>query len=186
MNNLYIGLVHYPVYNKNNNIVCTSITNLDIHDIARTSRTYNVKKFFIINPQPSQKKIFERLKRFWHTDVAKEYNVCRFNAFDTIKYVDSIEEAKKIIQNKTDFKPLVFTTSANTKPKSISYKKGSKLIENHGAALILFGTAYGLAREVIKNSNYNIEKIEGVNGYNHLSVRSAIAITLDRLIADYK
>jgi len=31
--NLYLGLVHHPIYDKRKNIVATAVTNLDIHDI---------------------------------------------------------------------------------------------------------------------------------------------------------
>jgi hypothetical protein len=51
---LYIGLVHYPVYNKNDEIITTAITNFDIHDIARTARTYNTAGYFIIHPLENQ------------------------------------------------------------------------------------------------------------------------------------
>ena len=44
---IYVALVHYPVYNKNDEIVATSVTNFDIHDISRTCRTYDIKKYFI-------------------------------------------------------------------------------------------------------------------------------------------
>lgn len=40
-----IGLVHYPIYNKNNEIVTTA-ANFDIHDIARTARTYNISTLY--------------------------------------------------------------------------------------------------------------------------------------------
>ena len=46
--NIYVGLVHYPVYNRNEEVVATSVTNFDIHDISRTCRTYDIKKYFII------------------------------------------------------------------------------------------------------------------------------------------
>lgn len=46
MANLYLGLVHYPIYNKNMQVIATAVTNFDIHDISRTARTYEVKKYF--------------------------------------------------------------------------------------------------------------------------------------------
>jgi hypothetical protein len=39
MADLYLALLHYPVYDKDHKIVTTSITNMDIHDIARSART---------------------------------------------------------------------------------------------------------------------------------------------------
>ena len=44
---VYIGLIHYPIYNKHMEVVTTALTNYDLHDIARTAKTYDVKKYFI-------------------------------------------------------------------------------------------------------------------------------------------
>jgi len=35
---VYIALLHYPMYNKRMDIITTSVTNLDLHDIARVAR----------------------------------------------------------------------------------------------------------------------------------------------------
>jgi hypothetical protein len=32
---VYLALLHYPVYDKNHQVVTTAVTNMDIHDIAR-------------------------------------------------------------------------------------------------------------------------------------------------------
>ena len=45
---LYVGLVHYPIYDKHFNVIATAITNYDLHDISRSAKTYGVKKYFII------------------------------------------------------------------------------------------------------------------------------------------
>ena len=47
---VYIGLVHYPIYNKHMEVVTTALTNYDLHDIARTAKTYGVRTYFIIHP----------------------------------------------------------------------------------------------------------------------------------------
>ena len=49
---LYVGLVHYPIYDKNFNVITTAITNYDLHDISRSSKTYGIKKYFIIHHVP--------------------------------------------------------------------------------------------------------------------------------------
>ena len=59
--NIYVGLVHYPVYNRNSDVVATSITNFDIHDISRTCRTYDIKKYFIITPVDAQQELTNRI-----------------------------------------------------------------------------------------------------------------------------
>ncbi|MBT8351253.1 MAG: RNA methyltransferase, partial [Deltaproteobacteria bacterium] len=38
--NLYVALVHYPVVNKNGDVIASAVTNLDLHDIARAAKTY--------------------------------------------------------------------------------------------------------------------------------------------------
>ena len=57
MADLFVGLVHYPIYNKRMQVIATAVTNFDIHDIARTARTYDVKKYFLIHPHNAQKEI---------------------------------------------------------------------------------------------------------------------------------
>ena len=50
--------------------------------------------------------------------------------------------------------------------------------------LVVFGTGWGLAPEVIRSADAILEPIRASieTRYNHLSVRSACAITLDRLL----
>jgi hypothetical protein len=47
--------------------------------------------------------------------------------------------------------------------------------------LLLFGTAWGLVDQVFDKADYLLDPVEGYTNYNHLSVRSAAAIILDRL-----
>jgi hypothetical protein len=62
---LYLGLVHHPIKNKLGELVTTSVTNLDIHDIARSCRTFGVKKYFIITPFTEQKKLVDSILGHW-------------------------------------------------------------------------------------------------------------------------
>ena len=48
--------------------------------------------------------------------------------------------------------------------------------------LLLFGTAWGLHDELLETVDYVLAPIAGRNGYNHLSVRTAAAIIMDRLV----
>ncbi len=63
--NLYVGLVHHPIYDKRKEVVATAVTNFDIHDIARCARTYGVGGFYIITPLESQIQLVERIVRHW-------------------------------------------------------------------------------------------------------------------------
>jgi len=53
---------------------------------------------------------------------------------------------------------------------------------NEKPYLILFGTGWGMTEELIGKADAVLPPILGENEYNHLSVRSATAIILDRLI----
>ena len=61
MADLYVGLVHYPIYNKRMNVIAGAVTNFDIHDISRTCRTYNVQGYYIIHPLEVQKQIIDKI-----------------------------------------------------------------------------------------------------------------------------
>jgi tRNA (guanine37-N1)-methyltransferase len=49
--------------------------------------------------------------------------------------------------------------------------------------LLLFGTGHGLAQEVLERADLALPPIRP-GSYNHLSVRAACAIILDRLFGD--
>ena len=79
----------------------------------------------------------------------------------------------------------VQTTSARIFDNSISYKNLSKKIfEDDKPYLLLFGTGWGLTDEVMDMSDYILEPIRANSKYNHLSVRAAVAIILDRLFGE--
>ncbi|MCD6176479.1 MAG: hypothetical protein J7K29_01420, partial [Candidatus Cloacimonetes bacterium] len=113
--NIYLGLVHHPVYNKFGDVVTTSITNLDIHDIARSCKTFGLKKFFIINPLNTQELLLNRILKFWKSDIAKEYNNDRVQALSLIEYAVNIETAVKQISLQEDDCLVVSTTAARLK-----------------------------------------------------------------------
>ena len=48
--------------------------------------------------------------------------------------------------------------------------------------LLVFGTAWGLEKNLTRNADHALEPIEGNSGFNHLPVRGAVAIILDRLL----
>ncbi|MDP8268802.1 MAG: RNA methyltransferase [Candidatus Tenebribacter davisii] len=178
--NIYLGLVHYPVYNKHDDVVTTSITNLDIHDIARSCKTFGITKFFIITPLETQELLLNRILKFWKSDIAKEYNNDRVQALSLIQYAVDIETAQKQISLQEDDCLVVSTTAMKLK-QQISF---NDLIKLKKPVLLLFGTGNGLCQEIHKQADHVLKPIEGKGNYNHLSVRSAVAIVLDRLSSE--
>lgn len=182
---VYIGLVHHPIYNKNDEIITTAVTNFDIHDIARTARTYNVARYFIIHPLESQQVLVQRVLGYWQEGFGREYNANRSEAFSVIRLADTIEQAKEAILAETGKMPVIVTTDARTYPNTVSYAQMRQEIGTSDTPLlVLFGTGWGMERELMASFDYILEPIYGAGEYNHLCVRSAVAIILDRLLGE--
>jgi hypothetical protein len=182
--NLYLGLVHHPVYDKRREVVATAITNFDIHDIARCAKTFGAGGFFIITPLESQVQLAERILRHWVEGTGSIYNPTRKESLSLVRVSRSIDEADREISDLWQTKTKRVATAASSHPKSIDFRLLKKLMKDESTPFfILFGTGWGLTQDVKDSSDYVLAPIEG-KGYNHLSVRSAVAIILDRLLGD--
>lgn len=183
--NLYLGLVHHPIYDKQKEVVATAVTNFDIHDIARCARTYGLGGFFVITPLESQVRLTERIIRHWVEGVGSSYNPARKESLSLVQISRSIDETDRTLTDLWKKKVKRIATGASPHPQSIGFEPLRKLLEDRGTPfLILFGTGWGLTQEVKDCSEYVLAPIEG-KGYNHLSVRSAVAIILDRLLGEH-
>ena len=182
---VYLGLVHYPIYNKRGAIVCTAITNFDIHDIARAARTYGLKRYFIIHPQESQAELAKKIVAYWQEGYGGTYNPDRSEALSILEVVQNIETAIAEIRDIEGQEPIVATTDAGIFPNNTSYTKLREKIETgNQPCLLLFGTGWGMEKSLVKQFDYILEPIYGPCDYNHLSVRAAVAIILDRLLGE--
>lgn len=182
---IYLGLVHYPVYNKNMQAVTTSVTNFDIHDIARSCKTYDVKKYYIIHPLDTQKEIIDKIVDYWQEGYGNIYNPDRSEAMKIVNVVKDIASTVANIIIDTGKKPIVVATDARIYPNTVSYMKLSSLVkEEKRPLLLLFGTGWGIEKSVMESFDYILQPILGKGEYNHLSVRSAVAIILDRLAGE--
>lgn len=180
---LYIALLHHPVYNRNGRTVTTAIANMDIHDIARAAATYGVRKFFIVNPQDEQKALAMELIRHWQEGYGARTNPSRKEAFDRVCLLGSLEQAAAWIESDSGARPKMAVTGASLGVNLISWEDFRRLLqENDGPYLLLFGTGWGIAREIIECADYRLPPLSGPSAYNHLSVRSAVSISLDRLM----
>ena len=183
--NLNVALIHYPVYNKRGEIVTTSVTLFDIHDIARSSTTFGLNEYQIINPSVYQKKVVDRLTHFWKHGFGKEYNENRTTAITKVQYFFTIEEGVRHLTEQYQQKPLIVATSAKQYPQYplIDFPSLKQKITQE-PVLLLFGTGWGLSDEVLRACDYILEPIRGNGEYNHLSVRAAAAIILYQLSVD--
>jgi hypothetical protein len=181
---LYLGLVHHPIKNKLGELVTTSVTNLDIHDISRSSRTFGVKNYFIITPFVAQQELVGSILGHWEKDQANAFNPDRQDALAIARCVDSIETAIAQIEKIEGQMPLIVVTGANFKSYDGDVSQLTKKLEiGNMPCFLLFGTGWGMHPIALEKADFKLSPIVSKNsdGYNHLSVRSAVAIYLDRL-----
>jgi hypothetical protein len=167
---------------RQNKIVTTSLTMIDVHDIARSSRTYGVKKTFIAHPAPTIRKLSRTLKNFWEEGFGAEYNPNRKDALEIIDIVSDLDDAIHKIDLETGKLPKLIATSAKPGGNRITFAGLKELLTSSDQPyLLMFGTGHGMSDELLNRANLFLEPINGPTEYNHLSVRSACAIMLDRL-----
>jgi hypothetical protein len=181
--NFSVALIHYPVYDKNRDVVATAVTNLDIHDIARSARTYGVARYYIVTPVEEQRKLVEKIRQHWLEGWGSTYNPKRKAALELLQTENSLDDAVRDIEKRTGRKPKLVVTGASGRENSVSFTGLRELIdaEPEQPLLLLLGTGWGLIEEVFDRSDYVLEPISGGGDYNHLSVRSAASIMMDRL-----
>lgn len=182
MPNLYVALTHYPVVNKSGEMIASAVTNLDLHDISRAAKTYGVKSFYVVTPLKDQQILAQRIMAHWTDGAGAAYNPARRSALETLQVVDSIAEAVDDIRGLENKAPKTVATCARHYPSAIGYDKFREILENGEPYLLIFGTAWGLADAFITEADYILEPIKGPTDYNHLSVRTAAGIILDRLL----
>ncbi len=183
---LFITLLHYPVYNKNRQIISTSIVIHDLHDMSRAAKTFGVDTFYVVQPFEQERKIVERILKFWST-TGKDYNPTRLEAVSVLKVVEDFEQVVDEISQKTGVKPLIIGTSAREKGvKLVDFNETARMLKEDKTVLLVFGTGWGIADEVLDRFDFFLPPITGIGDFNHLSVRSACSIVLDRIIQEYK
>jgi hypothetical protein len=183
MMDVYISLLHFPVYDKNRRIVTTAVTNLDVHDIARAARTYGLAGYFVVTPIREQQAMIQELVRHWIEGEGGRYNPVRSEAFGLVRVVPDFDEVRAEVQRRGGVVPLTVGTSARQGPRALTFPAlRRRLEEEEGSVVLTLGTGWGLEQVFFDSLDEVLEPIEGRGGYNHLSVRAAAAILLDRLL----
>jgi len=178
---LLIALVHHPVLSRSGDVVTTAITSLDIHDVARSARTYGVERTYMVTPIAQQRALVEHVFSHWldnpvHADHPRTEALRRGHA------VTSVEDVLEDLASVTGAPPYLVATSAKRGEGDMPYAElREKLETRDGHALLLFGTGWGLAHDLVARADAKLAPISGEDDYNHLSVRAAVAVVLDRL-----
>ena len=182
MSNLYSSLIHYPVVNKNGQTIASALTNLDLHDISRATKTFGLKAFFVVTPLEDQIDLIQRIILHWTEGIGAQYNPKRRSALEMIRVNTSYADVIDRITVSEGLKPKTIATCARSAPANISFEKCREMLKSGRPHVLTLGTAWGLSEEFISAADYVLEPIVGRSDYNHLSVRSAAAIIFDRLV----
>jgi hypothetical protein len=199
MTRLALALVHHPVLDRAGGTVTTAITNLDLHDMARSARTYGAERLFVVHPIAAQRLLAERIREHWVSGSGKRRIPDRAVALDVLSVVSSLEEAFAAFAAGGDPAGAaggggaaertgveLWTTAAAARGLATTSTAAARerLAQAPRPVMIAFGTGWGLAPEIVAGADVRLEPIRARadTGYNHLSVRAACAITLDRLL----
>ncbi|RIL01330.1 MAG: hypothetical protein DCC75_13725 [Proteobacteria bacterium] len=176
-------LLHDQMVDKNGHVVTTSLTLIDIHDIARSARTYGVNNFFVAHSSPMLRELATTLRLHWEEGYGATYNPNRKEALAGLRIVDNLDQAIKELSLDTPNKRLkLVATSAKAGGSRITYSEFRNFLqESNESFLLMLGTGWGMSKPLLERADYFLEPIQGVTDYNHLSVRSACAIMLDRV-----
>ncbi|MEW6259362.1 MAG: RNA methyltransferase [Thermodesulfobacteriota bacterium] len=176
-------MIHYPVKNREGLTIASAVTNLDIHDLARAGKTFDVACIYIVTPLVDQQALVRQIVDHWMSGYGGIANPDRKEALRLITIRDNLTDVRtELMRLYPDQRLLMVATTARKTERTMSHTELRQWLEAGNNCLLLFGTAWGLADEVLQTCDRILKPITGRGSYNHLSVRSAVSIVLDRLV----
>jgi hypothetical protein len=181
---VYLALVHHPIRDKTGRTITTSVTNLDLHDLARTARTYGLRGYYVVTPIEAQRALVAHVMSYWREGRGGERVPQRAQALSIVHAVPTLDDALAAVREAEGRDAVVMTTCARDRGEAVSYARARvDVAARERPLLLVFGTGYGLADAVIQRADVHLAPVRP-EGYNHLPVRSAVSIILDRLFGD--
>lgn len=164
----------------------SSVTTLDVHDASRICRTYGIGALYIVTPLKTQRELVDRIVSHWKTGFGATYNPTRKEALLKTQVQNSLQDAVEDVIGFSGQKPLIVVTDARKFPRNIGYDAMRREFQKGEQYLLVFGTGWGLERNIIHKADFSLDPVEGPEDYNHLPVRAAIAVVLDRLLGIHR
>jgi hypothetical protein len=180
--NVTVALVHHPVVDKNGQTIAAAVTSLDLHDIARACKTYGVGAFYVVTPLGDQQELVRQIIDHWVTWTGAHYNPDRQSALGLIRLKASLTDVMDECRTAAGRKPYAVVTSARMENSDLTCPELKRLVQEDRPVVLVFGTAWGLAPEIMADADFRLAPITGPGEYNHLAVRSAVSIILDRIV----
>lgn len=181
--------------NRSGEVVTSSVTSLDLHDLARAARTYGVAGTFVVHPFPAQRRFVSQVVGHFVSGPGRRLHPERGETLEQqIAVVSDLDAAIDAVEAEEGRRrPFLVGTSAQPGQNGQSGREMTsysslrkRLREVPEPGIILFGTSWGLAPEVMDRIDIRLPPVLGdaETEYNHLSVRAAAAVILDRLLGD--
>ncbi len=181
MAELFVALLHHPVLDRHGRVITSAVTSLDIHDLARSALTYGVSAVYLAHPAAEQRIFARTVIAHWITGQGRVLDARRQRALRLVEVVADLDEAAAAVALRAAARPVLVLTSAHAE-EGIAYDALRRRIAADGApVMLLFGTGFGLAPAIAQRADLALAALRGPGDYNHLSVRAASAIILDRL-----
>jgi hypothetical protein len=208
---IFLALVHHPVLDRTGREVTTALTNVDVHDLARSARTFGLSGVYIVTPVALQQRMVHEVVEHW-TQGDGSSHLRRAEAIARVKPAASVDQVRADIAQRTGRAPVVVVTAARYAPEGgaepqsyAHWREVLRQAEQTGEhpqqgpeaqlpepVLLVFGTGWGLAPSVLAAADVRLAPVyrdpllmaPDEAPYNHLSVRAAVAIILDRLLGD--
>lgn len=179
---VYVALLHHPVLDRKGNLTTTAVTGLDLHDIARTCTTFGVRRFCVVTPLEGQREMVRTIVTHWTEGYGAVFNPTRGEALRNIKTFPDHRAMLRWIEKRERSVPFVVGTSARFREGAVHWLElKRRIVEKARPVVFLFGTGWGLDEKVLAPCDAQLQPIRGGGGvYNHLSVRSAVSVVLDR------
>jgi hypothetical protein len=178
MRRLSIALVHHPVLDAKGAVGTSTLTTMDVHDLSRSARTYGCEAFYIVHPIEAQQTLAHRIVEHWTHGSSAKRIPDRKDALAIVRVVATLADAQTACGEGTE----LWVTAARSVGAPTAWNAARATLAADGPpVLLVFGTSWGLAPEVIDRADVLLDPIHGAGEWNHLSVRAACAISLDRL-----
>jgi len=146
--------------------------------------TFGIELCYIVTPLTKQRQIMEKLVHHWKYGYGAKYNPIRGEALKKIRIKSAMNQMLEEIG--LNGKPLIIGTSSREREgKMVGYRELHDMIEKEERPyILLFGTGWGLTDETIEMCEKMLMPIKGAGDYNHLSLRVALGIILDRIFGE--
>ena len=179
MRRLSVALVHHPILGAKGEVGSSTLTTIDVHDLSRSARTYGCESLYIVHPIEAQQALAHRIVDHWTHGSSASRIPDRKDALALVRVVPTLDAARDACGEGTE----LWITAARAVGTPTAWGAAQEALAAPGPpVLLVFGTSWGLAPEVVERADTVLAPIHGAGAWNHLSVRAACAIALDRLV----